>query len=203
MSVDLRAEVDTRVFATDASSRSCAAVVTTLPSDLCRELWRQRPRRGVGQRYLGESDEGAVMSSALGSDSESDTQESGATSSWSAELCDAVGWAPVFKYGVRRCEHIVPKEARPICTLIRRLAAEERERGLRVLNFADSSPNVGAWAKGRSSSGRLGRHLRHVAPDMLLTDLQLGVPWVPTACNPADAPTRGAQCAERRSSVLG
>ena len=191
MSVDLRAEVDTRVFATDASSRSCAAVVTTLPSDLCRELWRQRPRRGVGQRYLGESDEGAVMSSELGSDSESDTQESGATSSWSAELCDAVGWAPVFKYGVRRCEHIVTKEARPICTLIRRLAAEERERGLRVLNFADSSPNVGSWAKSRSSSGCLGRHLRQVASDMLLTDLQLGVPWVPTACNPADAPTRG------------
>ena len=190
MSVDLRADVDRRVFATDASSRSCAAVVTTLPPDLCRELWRQRPRRGVGQRYMGEPDNFAGAVSESGSDSELGEQGSRATSTWSSELCDAVGWAPVFKYGVRRCEHIVTKEARPICTLVRRLAAEVRERGLRVLNFADSSPNVGAWAKGRSSSGRLWP-LRQVAPDMLLTDLQLGVPWVPTASNPADAPTRG------------
>ena len=54
MSVDLRAEVDTRVFATDASSRSCAAVVSQLPEALVREIWRQRPRRGVLQRYAGE-----------------------------------------------------------------------------------------------------------------------------------------------------
>ena len=60
-----------------------------------------------------------------------------------------------------------------------------------MLNFVDSSPNIGAWAKRRSSSKRLDRHLRQVAPDMLLTDLQLGVPYVPTHANPADAPTRG------------
>ena len=34
MSVDLRADVDTRVFATDASSRTCAAVVTRLPEEV-------------------------------------------------------------------------------------------------------------------------------------------------------------------------
>ena len=92
---------------------------------------------------------------------------------------------------MRRSEHIVTKEARPICTLVRKLAAEVRSGGRRVVNFADSSPNVGAWGKGRSSSGRLSRHLRQVAPDMLLTDLQLAVPHVPTHANPADAPTRG------------
>ena len=52
MSVDLRADVDSRVFATDASSRTCAAVVSELPEELCREIWRQRPRRGVGQSYV-------------------------------------------------------------------------------------------------------------------------------------------------------
>jgi len=87
----------------------------------------------------------------------------------------------------------VTKEARPICTLVRRLAAEVRAGGSRVLAFVDSSPNIGAWAKGRSSSQRLGRHLRQVAPDLLLTDLQLGVPYVPTHANPADAPTRGRE----------
>ena len=63
---------------------------------------------------------------------------------------------------------------------MRRLAAEVRTGGLRVINVVDSSANVGAWAKGRSSSVRLDRHLRQVAPDMLLIDLQLAVPHVPS-----------------------
>ena len=69
-----------------------------------------------------------------------------------------------------------------------------------MVNFVDSSPNVGAWAKGRSSSGRLGRHLRQVVPDQLLTDLQLAVPSVPTAFNLADAPTRGKPVRRELSS---
>ena len=98
----------------------------------------------------------------------------------------------MFRYTVRRSEHIVTKEARPICTLIRHLASEVRPGGSRVVFlFADSSPNIGAWAKGRSSSKRLDRHLRQVAPDLLLTDLQIAVPYVSTKSNPADAPTRG------------
>ena len=107
------------------------------------------------------------------------------------DLCESVGWAPVFQYSVRRFERIVTKEARPICTPVRRLAAEVRPGGSRVLNFADSSTNVGAWAKGRSSSRRLAWLLRQVSPDQLLTDLQVGLPHVPTQANPADAPTRG------------
>ena len=186
MSVDLRAPVDTRVFATDASSRSCAAVVSRLPESLVREIWRQRPRRGVQQRYAGDDD-----SAGDGSDIATPTDRAPKAESWSAQLSNALGWEPLFQYSVRRHEHIVTREARPICTLVRRLAAEVRAGGSRVLAFVDSSPNIGGWAKGRSSKPRLGRPLRQVAPDLLLTDLQLGVPYVPTHANPADAPTRG------------
>ena len=137
MSVDLRAKVDTRVFATDASSRTCAAVFSQLPEELCRELWRQRPRRGVGQRYGGDAghelDDAAETT--LESDSESDPPL--APLSWSSELCKAVGWTSAVQYSLRRSEHIVTKEARPICTLVRRLAAEVRTGDLRVINFAD------------------------------------------------------------------
>ena len=107
----------------------------------------------------------------------------------------------MFRYTVRRSEHIVTKEARPICTLIRHLASEVRTGGSRVVSFADSSPNIGAWAKGRSSSGRLDRHLRQVAPDLLLTDLQLAIPYVSTKFNPADAPTRGRAVRRAPSST--
>ena len=121
MSVDLRAPVDTRVFATDASSRSCAAVVSRLPESLVREIWRQRPRRGVLQRYAGDDD-----SAGDGSDIATPTDRAPKPESWSAQLSNALGWKPLFQYSVRRHEHIVTKEARPICTLVRRLAAEVR-----------------------------------------------------------------------------
>ena len=200
MSVNLRAKVDTRVFATDASSRTCAAVVTQLPEELCREIWRQRPRRGVGQRYAGDVGVKTNEWADFVAEVESEAEDAAIPPvCWSSDLCGSVGWQPVFQYSLRRSERIVTKEARPICTLMRRLSAEVRQGGLRVINFADSSANIGAWSKGRSSSGRLGRHLRQVAPDMLLTELQLGVPHVASRANPADAPTRGR--AVRRSPL--
>ena len=193
MSVDLRAKFDSRVFATDASSRSCAAVLSQLPVGLVQEIWRFRPRRGVGQRFAIVGRERVDSASSSESDVCSESDDDPGDGRWASELCTAVGWQPVFRYTVRRSEHIVTKEARPICTLIRHLASEVRWGGSRVVNFADSSPNIGAWAKGRSSSGRLGRHLRQVAPDLLLTDLQIAIPYVSTKFNPADAPTRGRE----------
>ena len=193
MSVDLRAKFDSRVFATDASSRSCAAVVSQLPVGLVQEIWRFRPRRGVGQRFDIVGRERVDSASSSESDVCSESDDDPGDGRWASELCTAVGWQPVFRYTVRRSEHIVTKEARPICALIRHLASEVRSGGSRVVNFADSSPNIGAWAKGRSSSGRLGRHLRQVAPDLLLTDLQIAIPYVSTKFNPADAPTRGRE----------
>ena len=93
MSVDLRADVDSRVFATDASSRTCAAVVSELPEELCREIWRQRPRRGVGQSYVDTlerdveearaDDEDDADGDVSASDSDADCQL--ARSTWSAE----------------------------------------------------------------------------------------------------------------------
>ena len=126
MFVDLRAAFDTRVFATDASSRSCAAVVSQLPVALLKEIWRFRPRRGVGQRYDVEARDGVAEASSDQSDVDSDSEENCGDGRWASELCSAVGWQPVFRYTVRRCEHIVTKEARPICTLIRHLASEVR-----------------------------------------------------------------------------
>ena len=166
-------------------------MVSQLPVALLKEIWRFRPRRGVGQRYEVEARDGVADASSDQSDVDSDSEENCGDGRWASELCSAVGWQLVFRYTVRRSEHIVTKEARPICTLIRHLASEVRHGRARVVSFADSSPNIGAWAKGRSSSKRLDRHLRQVAPDLLLTDLQIAVPYVSTKFNPADAPTRG------------
>ena len=186
MSTDLRAPVDTTVYATDASSRSCAAVETVLPEGLCREIWRHRPRRGVGQRYAGDGPPARRGTDCLGLPRNDEVAPP-----WAGMVCDAAGWSPVFHYAAKRSEHIAKKEARAVCTLVRKLASSPRPGGTRVISFSDSAPVVGAFSKGRSTSGRIGPLLRGIAPDLLLADLQIAVPWVPTAHNPADDPTRG------------
>ena len=75
MSVDLRADVDSRVFATDVSSRTCAAVVSELPEELCREIWRQRPRRGVGQSYVDTLERDVEETRADDEDDEDDADD--------------------------------------------------------------------------------------------------------------------------------
>ena len=138
---------------------------------MVREIWRHSPRRGIGQRYddnvvaddANVSAESDVAASEVDSDSGVDSVSQDGR--WTADLCNALGWQPLFRYSARRSEHIVAKEAHPIWSLVRQLAAEVRAGATRVLYFVDSSPNVGARAMGRSSPGRLGRHLRQVAPD--------------------------------------
>ena len=75
ISADLRASFDTRVFATDASSRSCAAVVSQLPVALLKEIWRFCPRRGIGQRYDVEARDGMAEASSDQSDVDSDSED--------------------------------------------------------------------------------------------------------------------------------
>ena len=75
MSVDLRAAFDTLVFATDAGSRSCAAVVSQLPVALLKEIWRFCPRRGIGQRYDVEARDGMAEASSDQSDVDSDSED--------------------------------------------------------------------------------------------------------------------------------
>ena len=194
MLVNLRATYKSRVFATDASSRSCAAVFTRVPEDMVREIWRHSPRRGIGQRYDDNvvADDANVSAESDVAASEVDlvSQDGRKT----ADLCSAVGWQPSFRYSARNSKHIVTKDARPICSLVRRLAAEVRAGGTRVLNFVDSSPNVGALAKGCSSSGRPGRHLRQVAPDQLLTDLQIALLWRQRSTTPRKHPLADGLC---------
>ena len=94
-----------------------------MPVGFLKEIWRFRPRRGVGQRYdvvdRGQSEEELADES----EDQSDGEEDRGDGRWASELCCAVGWQPVFRYTVRRHEHIVTKETRPICTLIRHFAS--------------------------------------------------------------------------------
>ena len=213
LSTDLRSPPGERLWATDASSRSAAAVSTLVHPDSARQFWRHRARRGAkssddmllslaGQllRRFGEEaergDEVAcevqrLLGLETGGNDQSSESPAEQPPTWTAAVAEASGWKSEFRYNCPRAEHINFKEARPIRTLIRHLAKEPADQGKRHFTLVDSSVNVGAWAKGRSRAVPLNHIMRSCVPDQVMTDTLLGIGHVRSAFNPADNPTRG------------
>ena len=210
MATNIRAEVSSCIWATDASSRSAACVSTEVHSEAAREFWRHRAKKRGGDALLtlveqfeklaGEDANAAeILAEArriLGEpDTALDPEDSSASPdappTWTAAVADSVGWRPVFRYSCRPGEHINRKEARPIRTLVRRLALSVAAHGTRQFTLVDSSVNVCSWTKGRSRAVALNEILRSVVPEQLMCDIQMGFGHIRSAFNPADAPTRG------------
>jgi len=120
-----------------------------------------------------------------------DEEPAPGTTAWPTAFCDALGWDPVFCYNVNPGDHVSRSEARPRATLIRKLARDPAAHGSKVVSFFDNSPNVYAWAKGRSKTPLINSILRTVLPEGLMADIETGSLHCRTASMPADAPTRG------------
>ena len=221
LTTNLRAPPGERLWATDASSRSAAAVFTHVHPDCVRQMWRHRARRGaksgddmlltlaeqLGRRFAQEAERGDdvavdVVAQArllLGTDScgpdglfDADARNPAEQPpTWTAAVAEACGWNPSFRYSCPSGEHINVKEARPLRTLLRHLANDPSEMGKRHFALVDSSVNIGAWAKGRSRSTALNHTLVSCVPEQLMADIYLGLGHVRSAYNPADEPTRG------------
>ncbi len=94
-------------------------------------------------------------------------------------------------------DHINLREARALLTYVRWVLRTPRHFGHRLVVLVDSKVVVGAVAKGRSSSVPLNRLLRRLAALCFLGDLTLHVVFIPSAHNPADAPSRGVRPRQR------
>ena len=90
----------------------------------------------------------------------------------------------------RPLEHINEGELRALHTAVKWTTSQPSGQNKRLLVFCDSTAVVGCVSKGRSSATMLLRRLRPLAALVLVFALQLAVVWVPSACNPADAPSR-------------
>ena len=108
---------------------------------------------------------------------------------WIRELAGSVSWRPRFAYRFRRAAHINVLEGVAYGTLLRNLAASCP--GSRPVVLTDSRVNLGASAKGRSSSTALNGVLRRSLPYVLGGDLYPGGLHLNSGDNPADAPSRG------------
>ena len=89
-------------------------------------------------------------------------------------------------------EHITILELRAVQTALRWASSRPALRDSRLLLLVDSAPSVCSINKGRSSSRKIAvnRRLRSIAALALAAGMTLSCRWIPSASNPADAPSR-------------
>lgn len=88
-------------------------------------------------------------------------------------------------------EHINSLELKTILLHVRWLSRQRVRHLRRHVVLSDNKITVCVIGKGRSSSYRLRRTLQRLAALLAYCGISLHVLWVPTACNPADGPSRG------------
>ena len=172
----LRAPVDCRVKASDASPGGAAAVYATVPQQAADALWRQRVRCGgrTNCAVIGAPGN-ARGDSAIG------------------ELLEGLPVREIsrFSFGNKRPPHINVGEMRSRRALWRSLAQDPAAHGRRHLVAYDSAVTVGASNKGRSPSASLLREERLCYPHLLAADCVEGTLWTDSERMPADGPSRG------------
>src|SRR5690349_1272044 len=91
-----------------------------------------------------------------------------------------------------RCdEHINTLELRAVLTAVLWLLSRPGALRCRVLALVDSSVDLHALRKGRSSAPLISGVLRKIAACVLASGMALLPVWVPSEHNPADGPSRG------------
>ena len=100
-------------------------------------------------------------------------------------------FTPVLSLKARRLAHSGELEAHGLLLLTQWVARSAVRHSSRVVTAIDARAVLGAARKGRSSAPTLKRAIKRVAATCLAADLQLLTLWVPSAHNPADAPSRG------------
>ena len=88
------------------------------------------------------------------------------------------------------CEHITLGEADAACWAAEDRLRRPRDNGGRFVHGLDSAACTGAFTKGRSSSHQLNKRCRRMASINLAGGHEVFYPWMPSAENPADEPSR-------------
>jgi hypothetical protein len=82
-------------------------------------------------------------------------------------------------------------EAAGVTLMLRWLLRTPTKHGTRVAALVDAQAVIGALLKGRSSAPTLRCEVRRIAALTFAGDFWPRYVYVPTSCNPADAPSRG------------
>jgi hypothetical protein len=165
LQVNLEAKFFKQAIATDASIEGFGVVVADIPSN---------------------NQQDAATAAGLGNNDQVTSQQTEAI-----KVLATARWRTVISAKWRRpLHHINEGELRAVSTAFRWVSSRPSSRGSKILCFCDNTAVVGALSKGRTSSFNLLSLLRPLSAILLLFDYRLFTVWVPSACNPADRPSR-------------
>jgi len=193
----LAAHLDTpafhRAIASDASELAAGVVSTPLTPQLERRLWPLCSSRhyAVAQAQLNTDHVRGVLSSPLGTHPGFD--ELHACMRSFDRFYAAVGgarWRTIVSSAWRGEEHINALELRAALLALHWALSHPTALTRRVYLLLDSTAAFFSLWKGRSSSPSLLLILRKVSALLLAGGLTLLPGWLPSAVNPADAPSR-------------
>lgn len=201
---DLRRQVSSRVYATDASPWGAGVVYSDLGLSysglgMLRDF---RPSRIVTGWYAiprpEESTHEAIsdlpdLSSLQDPSGPPINRLSSAWSDGAVDMWRTFHWKLAMAHRWRssaRASHINLLEVEALVLAVRHMSRSAVTANKRVLVFLDSLVALGALSKGRSASRRLNRLCRKLAAYSVVGDIDLLLHWVPTAHQPADAASR-------------
>ena len=185
-SVNLRAQIDTTVTATDASSGWQAAARAEIPETVAREAYRHSVQKGTWTRLL--SQPGARDHGLLDVESELAGGDVFTALPLYVGLATCPRYCELWRKSYKSKVHINVAELQAF--LREEARAGQRKPNSRFIFALDSQVAIGAVAKGRSASYKLNELLCRSIPGVLGSQSQSVPVYFPSACNPADDPTR-------------
>ena len=109
------------------------------------------------------------------------------------DMVDDYHWSLVTAYRFKHSAHINQLELQALCTCVKWLLSFPSTINSRVLTLTDSAVVLYVIRKGRTSSATLIRVVHRIAAMLLASGMSLLPVWLPSALNPADAPSRSFQ----------
>ena len=192
LSYQLDSQFFHRAVASDASDLAGGVVAAPLTADLLRSLWSlcaDRHHAVTQARYNahGADDSGSSVRVSLRT---GPSFVSAATVDAFYDTVRAAPWRVCISTAWRTDEHINVLELRAALLALHWCLSSPTCVGRRVLLLVDSTVAFFSLWKGRSSSPALLLVLRKLSALLLCSGLSLLPGWVPSAVNPADAPSR-------------
>ncbi len=194
---NLRAEIQGRVVASDASNHFEAAVIAEVPASVTRELHRFSLRKPLWSRLLPP---GKAWEKAHGVLDPADEVPDGVEPYQSNPLWETaaqcVDYKELFCRRVESARHINVGEVRALLVAERILG--RKKLSCRDVFGLDSQVGLGCLVKGRSSSASINKELSKSVGDMVIFDQYSSFMYYETTKNPADDPTRSVPLRKKK-----
>lgn len=194
---NLRAKIQERIVATDASSWGEAAVVAKAPFKVCKELHRYSLRKPVWTKLLPPGKAWERAHGFLGTENELPGEnDCYATNPFWETAAECLNYELLFKRASPAPRHINIGEVRSFLFAERILGKEKMST--RDIFGLDSQVSLGCLIKGRSVSKGLNRELKKSIGNHILFDCYPAFMYFEPSKNPSDDPTRDAPLRRRR-----